>query len=255
MKILGVRIDEITREDANKKVADFLERETAKTIFTPNPEMIVDAHYDNSFKEVLNCGSLNICDGRGVELLSRGRLKRLTGVDFMLDICELAIAKNACIYLLGSGSSETLQATKSALKKRFPAIQIVGMHKGPEISFKKEEGIMELNINQYENNDILSDIVMVAPDILFVAFGHNKQEKWIDANINALPSVKIAMGVGGAFDYISGRISRAPQWMRIIGLEWLYRLVREPQRAKRIFKAVVVFPFLYILNTIKRKDI
>lgn len=254
MNILGVRIDETTREDAKKMAADFLEGEIASTIFTPNPEMLVDAYYDSSFKEVLNRGSLNICDGRGVELLSFGRLQRLPGVDFMLDICELALTKNARVYLLGSGNNETLEATKSALQKRFAAIQIVGMHKGPEISFKKEEGIKELSISQYENNDILGCIVMASPDILFVAFGHNKQEKWIDANIGALPSVKIAMGVGGAFDYISGRISRAPQWMRIIGLEWLYRLVREPQRAKRIFKAVIIFPFLYLLNAIKRKD-
>ncbi len=215
--------------------------------------MLVDAQRDVAFKEVLNSGSLNICDGRGVELLSRGRLKRLPGVDFMLDICEIAAQTNARVYLLGSGSSETLHAAKQALQKRFPSLLIVGVHPGPRISLKKEDRIAKLDINEHENNDILGGIVMAAPDILFVAFGHIKQEKWIDRYAHALPSVKIAMGVGGAFDYISLRISRAPKWMRIIGLEWLYRLVKEPQRIRRILKAVIIFPFLYIINTVKRR--
>ena len=91
---------------------------------------------------------------------------------------------------------------------------------------------------------------MVKPDILFVAFGHGKQEKWINEYLRDLPSVKIAMGVGGAFDYLSGQTSRAPLWMRKIGLEWLYRLIREPKRLKRIWRAVIIFPIYFVKSAL-----
>jgi N-acetylglucosaminyldiphosphoundecaprenol N-acetyl-beta-D-mannosaminyltransferase len=92
------------------------------------------------------------------------------------------------------------------------------------------------------------------PDVLFVAFGMGKQEKWINENLRKLPSVKIVMGVGGAFDYISGVISRAPLFLRRIGLEWLYRLARQPSRIKRIFNATVVFAYFLIKNKITKKS-
>ena len=96
------------------------------------------------------------------------------------------------------------------------------------------------------NEQIINNINNSGADILFVAFGHNKQEKWIYENLAKMPSVKIAMGVGGAFDYISGKIKRAPCWMRKIGLEWMYRLMRQPQRIIRIFNATLKFIWLFI---------
>ena len=86
---------------------------------------------------------------------------------------------------------------------------------------------------------------MAQPDILFVAFGHGKQEKWIYENLKDLPGVKVAMGVGGAFDFVSGNKKRAPKWMRVIGLEWLYRLIHEPNNLGRIWKATVIFIYYF----------
>ena len=85
-----------------------------------------------------------------------------------------------------------------------------------------------------------------APDILLIALGHGKQEKWIAAHLPELPSVKVAMGVGGAFDFIAGRVLRAPRILRRLGLEWLWRLILQPSRLPRIWRAVIKFPILVL---------
>ncbi|MFH1947133.1 MAG: WecB/TagA/CpsF family glycosyltransferase [Candidatus Magasanikbacteria bacterium] len=241
VKILDVRIDNVNKKQVLETVADFLQSDKQNKIFTPNPEMLVDARKDQYFKEILNSGDLNICDGKGLEIASRGQLKRIPGVDLMLDICELAEKENKSIYLLGSGSDEVVKKTAEVLQEKFPLLKIVGHSMGPSITTEQHNNRTTLVYNKDKNEDLMYDIITSAPDILFVAFGHGKQEKWIEENLIDLPSVKVAMGVGGSFDFISGKTKRAPVWMRKIGLEWLYRLVREPKRVGRIFKATFVF--------------
>ena len=108
--------------------------------------------------------------------------------------------------------------------------------------------ISDLEIDFNEENDLLKKINGVRPDILFVAFGMGKQEKWLYENIAQLPSVKIGMGVGGAFDFISGKVKRAPLLMRKIGLEWVYRLWQEPSRIFRIINATATFLFYHLIK-------
>ncbi len=242
MKVLGVRIDKVTRKQALEKVGDFLNSDGQYKIFTPNPEMLVDAQKDEYFKEVLNKGDLNICDGFGLSVVSG--VKKISGVDFMVDICALAEETWRSVYLLGSGSDEILEKVKSSLKKSFPNLKVVGIDKGPVIS---DHGSV-ISYDREENNELVADIVMTSPDILFVAFGHGKQEKWIEENLKQLPSVKVAMGVGGSFDFISGGAKRAPKFLRKIGLEWLFRLILQPKRIKRIWKATFKFIFLIIFK-------
>ncbi len=244
MNILGVRVDNLNTQEILKKISDFLDSNNSHKIFTPNPEMLVDAQKDKYFREVLNSGDLNVCDGFGLSLVSR--IKRFPGVDLMLVICQIAESKNKSIYLLGSGNQEVVDDTKKFLQKKFPELKIVGSCPGNEINTGLENNRKLLVYDKEKNDDLIHDIIMSAPDILFVAFGHSKQEKWIDENLRDLPSVKIAMGVGGSFDFISGKIKRAPKFLRYIGLEWLYRLVKEPWRIKRICKATVKFPILFI---------
>ncbi|PIT87774.1 MAG: glycosyltransferase [Candidatus Magasanikbacteria bacterium CG10_big_fil_rev_8_21_14_0_10_40_10] len=236
MNILGVRIDENDLVSALREVRGFLTGRQGKMIFTPNPEMLVDARKDEYFKKVLNSGDLNICDGRGVELAGQGRLRRIAGVDFMMEICALSAQDSQSVYLLGSKSDKILAKTKAELKTRFPGLSVVGYDRGP---------VFKNNIGRLKDDfaKTINKINMVRPNILFVAFGHGKQEKWIYQNLAGLPSVKIAMGVGGAFDYVSGHVRRAPAWMRRMGLEWLFRLILQPWRIGRIFKAGVIFPF------------
>lgn len=243
IKILGVNINILTKQQALERVKGFLNSQKQNKIFTPNPEMLVDASKDEYFREVLNSGDLNICDGKGLSLVAK--TKKIPGVDFMLDICTLAEKKNKSIYLLGSGNDEVIEKTAEKLKKRFSNLKIVGINKGVKIERSKD---YKIDYDKEKNDEITHDIIMSAPDILFVAFGHGKQEKWIDKNLKQLPSVKIAMGVGGSFDFISGKVKRAPKWMRKLGLEWLYRLFRQPSRLPRIFKATILFLYYYLKN-------
>src|SRR3989338_7228877 len=126
--ILGVRIDAEKIDQARQKVREFLHSESQHTIITPNPEMLVLAHRNKNFRDVLNRGSLNLCDGKGIELVSRlslrvrgGRsnLVRIPGVDFMLDICQIAQEEGKSVYLLGSGSQEVVEQARQELLKRY----------------------------------------------------------------------------------------------------------------------------------------
>jgi N-acetylglucosaminyldiphosphoundecaprenol N-acetyl-beta-D-mannosaminyltransferase len=255
MHLMGVKIDEITLIEAKQKVRDFLTSNQLHTIFTPNPEMLVDAQKDNEFKQILNSSALNICDGKGIELVSKGKLKRIPGVDFMLECCKIAEEMNKSIYLLGSGNDNVIKSTVCELKKLYSRLKIVGFNTGPNIKILKYYNINKLTIDEEKNDKIIDDIILASPDILFVAFGHIKQEKWIEQFLPELPSVKIAMGVGGAFDYISGKVKRAPGRMRKIGLEWLWRLIKQPRRFLRIYKATILFLYLILLSKINRTRI
>src|SRR3989344_685836 len=274
--VLGVRIDTFTKAETLKKVSEFLIGNGQHTIFTPNPEMLVKAQKDEYFKEVLNRGDLNLCDGFGLWVamileIRYWKLKekkiisnikypisfdRVPGTDFMLDVCRMAAEQGKSVYLLGSGNERVVQKTAERLRERFPGLKIAGGDKGPNIQenkktikqenteeiFNLQSSIFEgLSVDKVENKKIVDVVNNSKAEILFVAFGMGKQEKWIVENLNKLPSVKIAMGVGGAFDYISGKVKRAPLLMRRLGLEWMYRLFKQPQRAGRIFNATVRF--------------
>jgi len=237
MYLLDVRVDNVTLEEAKSKVLEFLKAGQHK-IFTPNPEIIVKARQDKYFMNVLNESDLNLCDGKGIELATK--IKRIPGADFILEICKIAETAGKSVYLLGTGRDRVVKKAGDKLQNIFPKLIIAGSHPGPNIV----ENFSAPDINARYNNNVLEEIRACSPDILFVAFGMGKQEKWISENLFRLPSVRIAMGVGGAFDFISGRIKRAPCWMRKIGLEWIYRLVQEPKRFGRIINATVVFTWL-----------
>lgn len=244
MDILGIRIDEYTPDEALSRAKEFLAQNEPKMIFTPNPEMVVHAQKDAYFKEILNKSNLNLCDGKGIELVSSKKLHRIPGVDFMLSLCELAAKEKKSVYLLGSGQDKVIRQTKENLIKNFPNLQIVGFHRGPTISLGGE-------VDEEENEPILEDIILMAPDILFVAFGHGKQEKWLYEFLPQLPSVKIGMGVGGAFDFISGSVKRAPKSMQKWGLEWVWRFFRQPSRFFRIWNATGKFLWLFFVKNQK----
>lgn len=241
-EILGVKVSEVTKEQALQKVGEFLGGGQHK-IFTPNPEMIVRAQKDEYFKEVLNSADLNLCDGMGVQIFTG--IKRIPGVDFMVEICRLAERRGSSVYLLGSGIDGVVKKTVENLQIQFPNLKIVGFDKGPGIIGSDEKAFFE----PVQDDDIRK-INEVKPEILFVAFGMGKQEKWIYENLSKMPSVKVAMGVGGSFDFISGKIKRAPLFLRQIGLEWVYRLWQEPRRVGRIFNATFKFGYYIFRNLV-----
>ncbi len=246
-KVLGVRIDDYNKKEALEKVSEFLDSAKSYKIFTPNPEMVVAAQQDGYFREVLNGGNLNICDGIGIKLVLRGKVEKISGSDFMIDICKMAEEKRKTVYLLGSGDDDVIKKSVDNLEKRFPELKVVGHNKGLKISYSTLDSQM-IQYNRDENDKLVDEIIMSGPDILFVGMGHGKQEKWIRENLKDMPSVRIAMGVGGAFDFLSGKVKRAPMVMRKLGLEWFWRLIMEPWRIRRIWRATGKFIYLYASN-------
>ena len=250
MNFLGVRVDNVSRDEALERVRSSFGNNDVFTIFTPNAEMFVEASRDNTFKGILNSGSLNICDGNGAQFFSKGELTKIPGVDFLKELCNLAQQEDKFVYFLGSGSNDVIQKAKNKLQEEYPDLRIAGFHKGPKLSIQGD-----VLMADDSNNVVIDKIIAAAPDILFVGFGHNKQERWIHKYLHELPSVKVAMGVGGSFDMIGGKFKRAPKAIRDLGLEAFWRLLIEPKRLPRVMRAVILFPVLYIKSFLNEEHL
>ena len=244
VEILGVKIDNLSLQEILEKVNQFLVSKNQHYIITPNPEFLVAANKDQNFKEILNYADIACADGIGLIKAAKflgKRLQRATGVDLVWSICELAEQKNSSVYFLGSKELVAAQAAEN-LKECYPNLKIAGAESGGEIADPAQN-----------DSDLLNRINDAQPTIIFIAFGQVKQEKWIFYHLDKLPTVKLAIGIGGALDYISGRVAQAPKFIRQIGLEWLYRLIWEPKRWKRILNAVIVFPILLLISRLKKE--
>ena len=223
MYLLGVKIDNVDMDEVLKKVEIFFTDGRQHHIVTPNPEIIILAQKDKEFEKILNGADLSLPDGIGTIWASKffgEPLKgRITGVDLTEKLLVPHNLKR--IFLLGGrkGAAEKIS-------KKFS--NITGF------SEKIDEAIKLIN--------------ELKPNILFVALGAPKQEKWIYYNMAKMPSVKVAIGVGGAFDFISGKTWRAPKFLRRMGLEWFWRLFLQPWRIKRIYNATIKFPYLILLS-------
>jgi N-acetylglucosaminyldiphosphoundecaprenol N-acetyl-beta-D-mannosaminyltransferase len=184
-----------------------------------NPEKVMKAKEDPSLKDLLNTATYQIPDGIGIILASRlkgGRIReRVTGIDMMLNVCKMAAGNGKSVFLYGAKPGIAAEAADK-LKEMYPGLTIAGVMDGYE---KDEQKVMD-TINQAN------------PDIIFVAMGSPRQENWIIQHMDSLaPSVY--QGVGGSFDVISGKIQRAPAAFQKVGMEWFYRLMKEPWRWKR----------------------
>jgi len=247
LDIAGVGVDNLIKNEILEKIKVFFESNKQHLVFTPNPEMVVDTQRDNFFKEALEKSSLSVADGFGLviaaKFLYNHSLQRLTGVELMDQICRLASQDNKSIYLVG-GKVGIAQDAAKKLKIKYPNLKIVGAEEGIELcNCEKAPGIL---LNKEENDSLIQRIQNAKPDILFIAFGHGKQEKWLAEFISVLPSVKIGMGVGGAFDFIAEKVMRAPKIMQTTGLEWLWRFIIQPFRFNRIWNATAVFTYIVL---------
>lgn len=242
--ILGIPIDAISRPQAQALAERMLDEPHRHLITTPNPEMAVLAHRDTRFRNILRRADLAIPDGTGIVWAMRragfAKVERIAGVDFLDDLCAIAVEKRAGVYFLGAKEGIAQEAAE-VLRRRHPSLIISGATSGGDIA---EADGKDDAAGWREDPKTVDSIIDAAPRILVVALGHGKQEKWIADHLPSLPSVRIAIGVGGAFDVIADRIPRAPRWVRRLGLEWLFRLILEPRRIARIWNAVVVFSWL-----------
>lgn len=216
MKILGVKVSTLNFRETLELIRKWLnERGDIRFVVTPNPEFLVKASKDMEFKKILNSADLSIPDGSKLIWASKDVIKeRVAGVDLMTDLCRVCEEKALTVGLIG-GAEKIADRTAECLRKKFP----------------------KLKIKIWETTGV---------DVLFVALGMGKQEKWIWENREKLrkEGVRLAMGVGGAFDYISGAVPRAPKFIRDRGLEWLFRLVRQPWRLKRQLR---LLEFVYLI--------
>lgn len=231
-EILGVEVDDVSLVEALAKVKDQIDSGKKGYIVTPNPEIIVRAQSDHHYKSILNGAFLSLADGFGItaasKILRKPIIERIAGVDFVAELAALAAEHGYSLFLLGAAEGVAAQAAEK-LKNLFPSLNIVGTYSG---------GALEKN-----QQKILEEVQKVSVDILIAAFGPPKQERWIAENLPAL-NVKVAVGVGGALDFIAGEKPRAPVWMRKVGLEWFFRLVNEPTRAKRQLSLI---KFVYLV--------
>lgn len=263
--ILGIKINALKKPEVLDRLKGFLSSPECKHVATVNAEFIMQAQKDGRFKKILNACELNLADGIGILWaakfisISRGKAgfrklinlfltgaslifwprycrgivpERISGVDLMLDLCQAAARNGEKVYLLGDDSGSAEMAAEK-LFSYMPGLNISGMP-GPWVD---KQG----NYDKEENQLVLAMINEFQPQYLFVAFNHPKAQYWIDDNKGRLSSVRLSIGVGGAFDFISGKAKRAPKIFRNLGIEWLWRLMVQPWRWSRILTATVRF--------------
>ncbi len=224
VQVIGIDIHNITIDEGAVILRDYLQGTVLKTIYTPNSEILFDAVKDPEYERILNSGDLVIPDGIGVVIASRFYGKplkeRVAGYDLMNRLIEIAWSEEKNIYLFG-GKPGVAQEAAEKLRERYVGIKIHGVHDG---YFEEDE-----------DAEIINEINLKEIDVLLVALGAPKQEKWIFKNRERL-NCNIAMGVGGSIDVLAGTVSRAPHFYQKAGLEWFYRLIKDPRRIGRVMK-------------------
>jgi N-acetylglucosaminyldiphosphoundecaprenol N-acetyl-beta-D-mannosaminyltransferase len=210
-------------------------------IVTTNPEFVMEAQHNGDFRQVLEHADLSVPDGFGLVLAARWLRTplrgRVTGVALTHRIAALAAERGYRLFLLGAAPGVAEQAA-AVLKRLYPGVGIAGCFAGAP--YPRYEPFLQ----QY--------IAATKPDVLLVAYGHPAQDLWIARNQPVL-QIPLAMGVGGVFDYLTERVPFAPAWIRKIGLEWLYRLVHQPQRWRRILVAVPLFSWSVLWDSLRHR--
>jgi len=223
VNILGVKVDKVNIEQASDIIINHIENGSgAFSVFTPNSEIIMAGYRDSEFRDLLNNSDLLTADGIGVVYASRivGNpiAERAPGYDIACRTLEKLSEKGGTLYLFGSKPGVAELAGENITKK-YPGVRIVGYSDG-YFDEKKEKTIIE-NINRH------------SPDVLFVCLGAPKQEKWISEHREIL-NAKVCMGIGGSLDVFAGTVKRAPEFYTKHGIEWLYRLMKQPSRFVRM---------------------
>lgn len=242
LSIMGVRIDNLSMDEVLKIAEEKIEKDEQYIIYTPNTEFIMMCQKDKEFLNLMNESDINIPDGIG--LIYAGKIKKhplkekVGGYDLSVNLLKMANDKGLKLYVVG-GKPGVAEAAMENVREKYPGIKIVGTQhgyfKGTHLGKKGHE----------EEIAVIEDINKHQPHILFVGFGAKKQELWIENNKDLI-NANVIIGNGGTLDGLAGIVKRAPDIFIKLGLEWLYRLMKEPKRIKRqivlpVFMLKVIF--------------
>lgn len=225
LKVLNTEVDNITMEEAVKKIDDLVQIGSPKYIVTPNVDHIVQLEKDDELREVYNNAELIVTDGMPLIWISKLNKKpikeKISGSDLFPEVCKLAANKKYKVFLLGAGEG-VAEIAKKNLEKKYQGLNICGCY-SPKFGFEKDKK---------EINKIVDMLNESGAQILAVGLGAPKQEKFIYKIINSI-NIPVSLAIGATIDFEAGNVKRAPKWMQDCGLEWSYRLIKEP---KRLFK-------------------
>lgn len=220
--VLGVAFDNVTLDEAVDRALALLEEEGPHLVVTPNPEIVQRAEKDPEFAEILSKAHLVLPDGVGViyaaKILGRPLRARVPGIDFASALLGRVAGTGKRLFLLGAAPGVAELAAVN-LRAAYPGLVVCGTHDG----YFKEDG------------PVADAIREARADLVFVCLGAPKQEKWIAAN-GAAAGARLYVGLGGSLDVFAGKVERAPESFQKLGLEWLYRLVKQPSRIGRMAK-------------------
>ena len=233
--VLGIKVDNVTMDEALERVRDFFKVGRRAYVVTPNSEMIVAAHKDKEFTQILNGADMAVPDTVGLVWASRiwgtPLKERVAGTDLFLRLCEEVARRGGRVFFLeGPEGLRSGAIAAENLKKRYPKLTVAGTAVAAYADEKEATAAIK---SASRGREI---------DFLFVAYGHGRQEQWIARNLPKI-SVKVAVGIGGALDFAAGAQRRAPTLIRRLGFEWLYRLVKQPWRIKR---QLTLLPFIFL---------
>lgn len=228
IEILGIKIDDDVR-DARKLVEKLLDEQRPHRIVTVNPEILLEAERNPAYRELIQTADVRTADGVGIVIAAalRGRrIRRVTGSDLLGALLTVAADEKLNIFVAtakaGLSSAADVRARAHA---RYSSVNIRAIDVGVGERASDEQA-----------------------DVVIANFGVPLQEQWLAQAMPDFPKARIFVGVGGAIDYFTGKVRRAPLFVRAVGCEWLWRLFKQPRRARRIYNAVVKFPmhiFLY----------
>lgn len=247
VSLFGVVVHDLTLAELRGQVETWFSEPRLHVIVTPNPEFLLRAKKDQAFADRLNRADLSMPDGVGLQYAAAAFGETLghrhAGVDVLKELSAVCAARGESVLLLG-GKPGSGEAAAQYLRGLYPGLNVHAY----------DPGTIEWKDDEWHLPPGLRDLIRVRrPSVIAVALGQGKQEAFIEDILSDLPAVRIAIGVGGAFEMLGGILPRAPESWRRRGIEWLWRLGLEPKRAWRISRAVIVFPITVALATLKQR--
>jgi N-acetylglucosaminyldiphosphoundecaprenol N-acetyl-beta-D-mannosaminyltransferase len=238
MNVFGISIEGGALESMMARIK---EAKQTLWIVTANPEILLEARRDAAYAHAIAQADVRSVDGAGLAMIGRlfgAHWSRVTGVELGEQLIAYAQEEGLKVGFIG-GFAQVAQTAAEYWGHVHPGLRTLA-EQGGRVAFDGTDDEM--------GEEARHRLTLFAPDILLVAFGHPKQERWIARYASDFPSLKVVVGVGGTFDYWAKRIPRAPRFLQMLGLEWMWRLCLEPRRIVRILRAVVLFPVLAIVD-------